>query len=172
MTENRSTQMLKVTIGVLAVALAGSAGAAGWRSMRIDASSQDSFNESVTALQDKLPRVRRHVFEESLKDIWAEGTKAAEADAREYTISDYLRQVDGLGYKDVVTFTDPTGGTAKRYWNQAYTRLYAGTARPGQGGTPRFSGPPARGVVTYSGSKILDAGQSYRANGRIGGTHF
>ncbi|HJR70063.1 MAG TPA: hypothetical protein VKA43_08495 [Gammaproteobacteria bacterium] len=162
--------MLKLTVGVLAVVLAGSASAAGWRSLRIDASSEDSFNESVVALQDQLPRVRRHVFEESLKDIWAEGTKAAEADAREYTISDYLRQVDGLGYKEVVTFTDPTGATAKRYWNQAYTRLYAGTARSGQGDTG-YRGPPARGVVTYSGSKTLDAGQAYRADGRIGGNH-
>jgi hypothetical protein len=163
--------MLKLTTAVLAVVLAGSASAAGWRSLRIDASSETSFNESVTALQDTLPRVRRHVFDESLKDIWTEGTKAAEADAREYTISDYLRQVDGLGYKDVVTFTDPTGDTAERYWNQAYTRLYGTTATRGQAGNRAVWPAPHGGVSTYSGSKTLDAGQSYRAEGRIGGNH-
>jgi hypothetical protein len=120
--------MLKLMVGMLAVVLAGSASAAGWRSMRIDASSEDTFNESVTALQDKLPRVRRHVFEESLKDIWAAGTKAAAADAREYAIADYLREVDGLGYKEAVTFTDPTGDTADRYFGAAYASLFPGRA--------------------------------------------
>jgi hypothetical protein len=162
--------MLKLIVGVLAVVLAGSASAAGWRTLRIDASSEDRFNESVTALQEKLPGVRRHVFEQSLKDIWAQGTKAAEADAREYTISDYLQQVDGLGYKEVITFTDPTGTTAERYWNQAYARLYGTTATRAQAGNASWPAPHG-GVSTYSGSKTLDAGQSYRAEGRIGGNH-
>ena len=88
--------MLKLTIAVLAVTLAGTASAAGWRSMRLDASSEASFNESVAALRDELPRVRRQVLEQSLKDIWAQGTQAAAAGEREYTIDDYLREVDGL----------------------------------------------------------------------------
>ena len=58
------TSMLKLTVVILGVALAGTASAAGWRSMRIDASSEASFNESVAALQDKLPRVRRRVLEQ------------------------------------------------------------------------------------------------------------
>ena len=73
------TSMLKLTVVILGVALAGTASAAGWRSMRIDASSEASFNESVAALQDKLPRVRRQVLEQSLKDIWAQGTQASVA---------------------------------------------------------------------------------------------
>jgi hypothetical protein len=159
--------MLKLTVGVLAVLLVGSAGAAGWRSMRIDAGSENNFNESVTALTDELPRVRKHVFEQSLRDIWLAGEKAAAASDREYAIDDYLREIDGLGYKEIVRFTDPTGETAKRYWREAYVKFYAGTA-PGQG-----RGPPDRsGVVTYSGSKTLDEGQDARANGRIGGNHF
>jgi hypothetical protein len=116
--------MLKITVGVLALVLASSASAAGWRSMSIDASSEASFNESVAALKDKLPRVRRAIFEQSLIDIFVQGTKAAEADEREYTSSDYLRQLDGLGYKEIVTFTDPTGDTADLYWDQACTRLF------------------------------------------------
>ncbi len=90
--------MLKLTIAVLAIALAGSASAAGWRSLRIDASSEASFSESVAAFQEKLSPVRRYVFASALQDIWTLGTKNADAEQREYTESDYLRQLDGLGY--------------------------------------------------------------------------
>jgi hypothetical protein len=160
--------MLKLTVGVLAFVLAGSASAAGWRSLRIDASSEDSFNESVIAFREKLPFVRRQVFERSLQDIWVEGTKAAQADGRDYTVTDYLRALDGLKYKEVVLFTDPSGATADRYWDQAFVTLNR-TRMPPPG---RMSIPgPSPGVQTFSGSKILDAGQSFRAEGRIGGTH-
>lgn len=134
--------MLKLMVGVLAFALAGSAGAAGWRSMRIDASSEDAFNASVTALKDKLPRVRKHVFEQSLKDIWVEGMKAAQAEDRDYTVGDYLREIDGLGYKEVVEFTDPTGDTADRYWDQAYTALYGARYQRPASAAPRGSWYP------------------------------
>jgi hypothetical protein len=116
--------MLKVAVGLMAFVLAGSASAAGWRSLRIDASSEDSFNESVVELREKLPRVRRTVFERSLQDIWVEGMKAAQAEGGEYGVADYLRDVDGLGYKEIVAFTDPSGDTAKRYYDQAYASLY------------------------------------------------
>jgi len=39
--------MLKFTVAVLAAALAGTASAAGWRDLRIDASSETSFDQSV-----------------------------------------------------------------------------------------------------------------------------
>ena len=163
--------MLKLTVSVLAFVLAGSASAAGWRSMRIDASSEASFNESVTALQEKLPRARRLVLERSLKDIWAQGTQAAAAGEGEFTINDYLRQLDGLKYKEVVEFTDPSGDTARRSFDQAYVNLYRrGNAAPQNRGA--ISRGPTNSSTAYSGSKTLDAGQSYRANGRIGGTHF
>jgi hypothetical protein len=134
--------MLKLTVGMLAVVLAGSASAAGWRSMRIDASSEDTFNESVTALKDKLPRVRREVFERSLQDIWLEGMKAAQADGRDYTVTDYLWELDGLGYKEVVIFTDPSGDTADRYWDRAYVSL--------RGNVPPLPGfpPPSPGLTS------------------------
>jgi hypothetical protein len=161
--------MLKLTMVVLAVALAGSASAAGWRSLRVDAGTEAAFKESVATFQEKLPRVRKAVFERSLHDIWAEGTKAAQAGEREYTMSDYLRQVDGLSYQEVVKFTDPTGDTAERYFDQAYANLYrGGNARPGSI-QPNWGSSP--GVSTFSGSKILDAGQSFRAEGRLGGNH-
>ncbi len=116
--------MLKLAVSVLAFVVAGPASADGWRSMHIDASSEDGFNESVVELREKLPGARRVVLERSLQDIWVEGMKAAQAEGGEYGVSDYLRQVDGLGYREIVTFTDPTGRTAQRYFDQAYASLY------------------------------------------------
>lgn len=115
--------MLKLTVAVLAVGLAGTASAAGWRSLRVDGSSEASFAESVAAFQQKLSPARRLVFDLALQDIWIQGTKGAEADQREYTATEYFRQLDGLGYQEVVTFTDQTGDTAQMRYRAAYARL-------------------------------------------------
>ncbi len=117
--------MLKLTVAVLAVALAGTASAAGWRSMRVDGSSESGFQESVAALQAKLPEVRRYVFALALQDIWVQGAKGAEAEQREYTASEYFRQLDGLGYKEVVTLTDATGDTADMRFRRVHVHLYS-----------------------------------------------
>jgi outer membrane murein-binding lipoprotein Lpp len=117
--------MLKLPVTILAVALAGSASAAGWRSLRIDASSETAFEQSLAAFEDKLSPGRRYVFAEALKDIWSAGTEAAQAEQRVYTEADYYRQVDGLGYDEVVKFVDPTGQTARRY-RAAYNPYSAG----------------------------------------------
>jgi len=90
--------MLKLTVAVLAIALASSASAAGWRKLRIDASSDTSFQASVALFQDKLSPSRRMAFAMSLEDIWLHGSRLAEEQQREYTQADYLRQLDGLGY--------------------------------------------------------------------------
>jgi hypothetical protein len=115
--------MLKVALTVLAVALAGTASAAGWRSMRIDARSEADFTASVSALRDKLPQVRRHVLDLALNDIWVQGAQAAAAEQRDYPASEYFRQLDGLRYKDVVTFTDASGETADRWYAQVHAHL-------------------------------------------------
>src|SRR5687768_2779306 len=156
--------MLKLTIAVLAVALAGSASAAGWRSLRIDASSEASFSESVAAFQEKLSPVRRYVFASALQDIWVRGTKNADAEQREYTESDYLRQLDGLGYDDVVTLTDPTGDTAKRRYKEGRDVAYAALWSTPSGSTnPSWSSMPAPPPVpnggTYRGAtRAIDGG--------------
>jgi hypothetical protein len=106
--------MPKLTVAVLAVALAGTASAAGWKSLRVDGSSEAAFAQSLAEFREELSPARRYAFGEALKDIWVQGVKAAESEQREYTAADYYRQVDGLGYEQVVTFTDPTGDTAKR----------------------------------------------------------
>ena len=105
--------MLKLTVAVLAVALVGTASAADWRSLRIDGNSEQAFAQSLAAFKKELSPARSAVFGEALKDIWVEGTKVAEAEQREYTAANYYRQLDGLGYEQVVTFTDPTGAKAR-----------------------------------------------------------
>ena len=130
--------MLKLTCAVLAVTLAGTANAAGWRSMRIDASSETSFEKSMAQFAEKLSIERRYVFGWALKDIWAEGTKAAEAEQREYTASEYFRQIDGLGYEEIVMFTDPTGDTAEKRYQEGKEVAYAARRR-NAGSGPRPS---------------------------------
>ena len=115
--------MLKLTIAALAVALASTA-AAGWRDLRIDGSSEASFAESMEAFKEKLPRERRYVFVLAMQDIWVQGVEAAKATDREYTALDYYAELDGLGYREVVTLLDPTGQTAKARYRKALG-LYA-----------------------------------------------
>jgi hypothetical protein len=112
--------MLKLTVAVLAIALAGSASAAGWRSLRIDASTEANFTQSVEAFKDRLTPSRRHAFERALQDILRQGTQAASAEQREYTRDNYLRQLDGLTYNEVVRIPDPTGELAQRYRAEYY----------------------------------------------------
>jgi hypothetical protein len=111
--------MVLRTVVVLAIALAGTANAAGWKNLRIDASSETAFEQSLAEFKDKLSTARRHVLGEALKDIWTQGAKAAEAEQREYTAADYYRQLDDLTYEQVVTLTDPSGATARERYRAA-----------------------------------------------------
>ena len=124
--------MLKVAIGVLAVVLAGSATAAGWRSLRIDASSEQSYSQSVATFQDKLSPSRRIAFARSLQDIWLNGT-LAEEQQHEYTRAEYLRQLHGLRYDEVMALADPTGKAEGRY----RAEYYASRASTGPGRVSR-----------------------------------
>jgi hypothetical protein len=141
--------MLKVTAIVLAVALAGTASAAGWRSLRVDATSDAAFEQSLAEFKDKLSPARRYVFGQALKDIWTEGSQSATAEQGEYTETDYYRQLHGLSYKEVVKFVDPTGETARRY-RAAYSpprraRPQHASAGPVNGPWPQqpaYSGTP------------------------------
>jgi hypothetical protein len=130
--------MLKLTVTVLAFALAGTATAGGWRKLRIDASSDTSFQESVALFQDKLSPSRRVAFAMSLEDIWLAGTRIAEEQQREYTSADYLQQLHGLTYGEVVTLTDPTGKAEGRY----RAEYYASRASTGlNAGNPQIHNP-------------------------------
>lgn len=145
--------MPKLTVAVLAIVLAGTASAGGWRSLRVDASSEAAFAESLAVFKEKLPLARRHVFGEALKDIWVQGTKNAEAEQREYTASEYYRRLDGLAYEEVVTVTDPTGDTAKTRY-RVYLRQQPQIRVPGSSLTSAASGV---------GGPKYDGGESGRA---------
>jgi hypothetical protein len=149
--------MLKLTVAVLAVALAGSASAAGWRSLRVDGSSDEAFAKSLEAFKEKMSPARVYVFGEALKDIWTQGAKAAEAEQREYAADEYYRQVDGLSYEEVVKLTDPTGDTAKdRYRTASLSRRYSGPTMAAQGGTADVGSPP----IGWSGQQVRGATQA------------
>lgn len=156
--------MLKLAVVVLAVALAGTASAAGWKSLRVDGSSEEAFAQSMEAFKDKLSPARRYVFGEALKDIWVQGAKAAEAEQREFTASDYYSQVDGLSYEEVVTLTDPTGDVAKdRYDTARLSARASGAANPppprqadNEDGRFWSSGNP---YVPHGGTDLFGSGQ-------------
>jgi len=111
--------MLKLTVAVLAVVLAGSASGAGWKSLTIDASSEAAFGKSLAEFKERLSPARASVFGQALKDIWVKGSQEAEAGQREYTAADYYRQVHGLDYEEITTVTDPSGEIAKRRYRAA-----------------------------------------------------
>lgn len=132
----RTAPMLKLTAAVLAVMLAGTASAAGWRDLRIDASSAASYSESIATFQQKLTPSRRIAFARSLQDVWLHGSQLAEERQRGFTDADYFRLLHGLGYEEVVTLTDPSGKTAGRYRAEYYaSRGYGG----GVPGTPAWT---------------------------------
>jgi hypothetical protein len=95
--------MLKRTIVLLAVALAGAAGADESLSLRIDASSKRAFERSLAAFKDELSPERRQAFGDALADIWVAGAQAADSEGRKYRTKDYYRQIDNLGYDEVVS---------------------------------------------------------------------
>jgi hypothetical protein len=123
--------MLKVTVAVLAVVLAGTAGAAGWRSLRVDATDESAFAESLTAFEDKLSPSRRYAFTLALQEIWIQGTRKANAEQRTYTTTEFFRQLHGLSYDEVMRIADPAGSAENRYRAEYYAgyRLENGTPR-------------------------------------------
>ena len=150
--------MLKVTFAVLAVALASPASAAGWRKLQIDASSEAAFNESVATFQEKLTPSRRVAFTKSLEDIKREGTQRAAAEQREYTTADYLEELHGLGYEEIVKLTDPTGGKAASYRrNYYYSRATGTSSAPtlwNQSAPPPVQNGVYRGWTTNGGIRV------------------
>jgi hypothetical protein len=111
--------MLKLAVAVLTLALAGTAGAADWKDLRIDGASEAAFNQSLAAFKEKLSPERQKVFTDALMDIWVQGTLDAKRDQREFTVNDYYKQLDGLGYEQIVTLTDPSGDTADERYREA-----------------------------------------------------
>ena len=149
--------MRKLMVGVLWVALTSTAGAEGWRDLRVDGSSEEAFARSLEAFKDKLSPARRYVLAEALKDIWSQGAQAAAAEQREYTERDYYAELDGLGYKGIVTLTDPSGDTAKdRYRTASLSNRYSRPSMPAYPGTADRGSPP----IGWSGQPVRGATQA------------
>ena len=134
--------MLKLTVAVLAIALAGAASADERRSLRVDASSNAAFERSLTAFKNELSPEQRQVLGEALKDIWLAGTQAAEIGRGRYRTADYYRQIHGLSYEEVVTFT--TGETAELRRQTAELRRQAAAAPTRNAAAPHSAMPAHR----------------------------
>lgn len=153
----RTAPMLKLTVATLAIVLAGTASAAGWRKLQIDASSEAAFDQSVATFQEKLSPSRRVAFARSLQDSQDEGTKRATAQQRDYTREEHLQRLHGLGYEEVVTLVDPTGKRAGQYRAGYYQSRAGGPPyRPGDvprsnAVYPRPEGAGYRGSTTLRG---------------------
>jgi hypothetical protein len=103
--------MLKRTIVLVVVALAGASSGEESTSLRIDASSGRAFERSLVAFRKELSPEHRQALGNALVDIWIAGTQAADAERGKYRKRDYYRQIDGLSYEEAVAFT--TGESAK-----------------------------------------------------------
>ena len=156
--------MLKLTVAVLAVALAGSASAAGWRKLQIDASSEAAFNQSVATFQKKLSPSRRAAFAGSLRDIEQEGKMRATAE-QPYTRAEYLQQLHGLGYEEVV-------GKKEGLYRAEYYYSRSGGVITNTGPPAAWSQQPpppvSRGIgggPTYRGSPVPNTADARAACG-------
>jgi hypothetical protein len=148
--------MVKITVAVVALALAGTASADGWRKLRVDGSSEAGLTKSMATFEEELPPGRYQVLLQALEDIWREGTRNARAGEREYTAADFLRDLDGLRYKEVVEFTDPTGLTARARYRQAFAQQ-----NPGATNLPAAPGMPASrpAPIGWNGQQVRGATQ-------------
>jgi hypothetical protein len=93
--------------------------------VRVEASNAASFEASVARFEEELSTARQYVFMLALQDIWAQGLQRATAEQREYTEAEYLRQLDGLTYAEIVTLADPTGEITKERYRAGVAKTLA-----------------------------------------------
>jgi hypothetical protein len=72
------------------------ASASGWRELRIDASSDSRFNDSIQQMRDELPYHRAVVFVLTLKDLKAR-----------FSPVEYREHLNGLTYNEIVRLGSP-----------------------------------------------------------------
>ena len=118
--------LVVVSLTVLMLAGAASASANGWRALRIDGSTASGFEQSVAEMRQNLPYNRGVLFDLVLEDLKA---RFATADVR--------KQVDGLGYKEIIQLASPA--VVAKY-EKLYARLREKDARDSTGLTTEFQG--------------------------------
>ena len=104
--------MSKLVMAALMTFLAGCASMGQWRTLQIDGSSEESFGQSISQLNDELSYSRGRMFALALVDIASTAAQAAgHADdgSPSYTDEDYRRDLDGLTYDGVIDLADQSG---------------------------------------------------------------
>ena len=84
------------SLAVLMLACGANAGASGWRDLRIDASSDSRFNDSIQQMRDELPYHHALRFVLTLKDLKAR-----------FSPTEYREQLNGRTYKEIVKLGSP-----------------------------------------------------------------
>ena len=125
--------MSKVIVSVAALMLTACAGTSEWRSLRIDGSSEAAMRDSLTRLEQQLPRdFHRRMFALALGDVAADNSGNAD-----YSSDDYRADLDGLTYQGVLRLADRAGTPLKQ-------RYYAGRGAPSLPGYDALPGPAPR----------------------------
>ena len=107
--------MYRLTLALTGIILVGCATKGDWRDLRIDGSSETTFFESLSRIEQELPRREREPFALALVDIaQSEGQAVIESDqgvqeTETYTIEHYREALDGLDFDSVIAFADEQG---------------------------------------------------------------
>jgi len=143
--------MSKLTLAIVAVLVAGCASTREWSTLTIDSSSEQTFGDSLSLLNDTLPHRHREMLALALVDIaQTETLSAADASDEEavtYTYDDFRRQLDGLTYGEIIALADRSGTPISRLYS-AHVQARTGSEASGQLGTygtpPDIYLPPGR----------------------------
>jgi len=92
----RSFMVVCLTVLMLIVGGYASASPSGWRDLRIDASSDARFNDSIQQLRGQLPYDRAVLFVLTLKDL-----KGC------FSPAEYRELLNGLTYKEIARLGSP-----------------------------------------------------------------
>jgi hypothetical protein len=115
------------SLTVLILVCGASASASGWRDLRIDASSDTRFNDSIQQMRDELPYHHARLFVLVLKDL-----------KTRFSPTEYRGQLNGLSYKQIAHLASPN----------VTAEYLASYARAGQSGGSGISGDTGPGPFT------------------------
>jgi len=105
--------MPKLAFLIVGLALAGCASTSEWRALRLDGASKSTFEESAAVFRQELPQGRRLYFDVAITDLWTTAALKAQLDlqtesnALEAASRNFLAQIDGLGYDEIVSLAGP-----------------------------------------------------------------
>ena len=111
--------MSKLILATLMTFLAGCASMARWKTLQIDGSSEESFDQSLSRFNDELSYSRGRMFALALVDIASTAAQTAGQTADgspAYTDEDYRRDLDGLTYDGVIDLADRSGPPISRIY--------------------------------------------------------